>query len=151
MTVNTLAGKRPPVYSDGLQVSDWLLKHHCSGIRHVLEAGRIGEIYNIGDWNESASLNVVNALCTILDDLQPRSDGRRYVQKITFAKDRPEHECHYAIDATKIARTQLEAYRNFRSRHPQDHAVVSAEPRSVPRRAMGRIPRVSQQKLHAVS
>ena len=105
MIVNALAGKPLPVYGDGQQVRDWLyVKDHCSGIRRVLEAGRKGETYNIGGWNEKANLDVVNTLCTILDDLKPREDGKSYATQITFVKDRLGHDRRYAIDATKIER-----------------------------------------------
>lgn len=105
MIVNALAGKALPVYGDGQQVRDWLyVKDHCSGIRRVLAAGRVGETYNIGGWNEKANLDVVKTLCAILDDLQPRNDGKSYAGQITFVKDRPGHDRRYAIDATKIER-----------------------------------------------
>ncbi len=105
MIVNALAGKPLPVYGDGQQVRDWLyVKDHCSGIRRVLEAGRKGETYNIGGWNEKANLDVRNTLCTILDDLKPREDGKSYATQITFVKDRLGHDRRYAIDATKIER-----------------------------------------------
>lgn len=103
MIVNALAGKALPVYGDGQQVRDWLyVKDHCSGIRRVLEAGRLGETYNIGGWNEKANLDVVNTLCAILDELKPRSNGKSYAEQIAFIKDRPGHDRRYAIDASKI-------------------------------------------------
>lgn len=102
---NALAGKALPIYGDGQQVRDWLyVTDHCSAIRKVLEAGRPGETYNIGGWNEKANIDVVNTLCAILDELQPRSDGKRYAEQMTFVKDRPGHDRRYAIDATKIQR-----------------------------------------------
>lgn len=100
---NALAGKPLPVYGDGQQIRDWLyVKDHCSGIRRVLEAGRLGETYNIGGWNEKANLDVVKTLCATLDELQPRQDGKSYTEQITFVKDRPGHDRRYAIDATKL-------------------------------------------------
>lgn len=103
MIVNALAGKDLPVYGDGQQVRDWLyVKDHCSGIRRVLEAGVVGETYNIGGWNEKTNLDVVNTLCDILDELCPRKDGASYSVQIKFVKDRPGHDRRYAIDATKI-------------------------------------------------
>lgn len=75
---------------------------HCSAIRRVLEAGRLGETYNIGGWNEKTNLQVVQTLCSILDELRPRPDGLSYATQITFVKDRPGHDQRYAIDATKI-------------------------------------------------
>lgn len=103
--VNALAGKPLPVYGDGQQIRDWLyVKDHCSAIRRVLQAGTIGETYNIGGWNEKANLEVVHILCAILDDLQPRDDGKSYAEQINFVPDRPGHDRRYAIDATKIQR-----------------------------------------------
>jgi dTDP-glucose 4,6-dehydratase len=102
---NALAGKSLPIYGDGQQIRDWLyVKDHCSAIRRVLAAGKVGETYNIGGWNEKANLDVVYTLCDILDELQPRSDGQSYRTQITFVKDRPGHDRRYAIDATKLER-----------------------------------------------
>lgn len=102
---NALAGKPLPIYGDGQQIRDWLyVKDHCSAIRRVLEAGRLGEVYNIGGWNEKANLDVVNTLCQILDEEQPRADGTPYAEQITFVTDRPGHDRRYAIDATKLER-----------------------------------------------
>jgi dTDP-glucose 4,6-dehydratase len=101
--LNALAGKPLPIYGDGMQVRDWLyVKDHCSAIRRVLESGNPGETYNVGGWNEKANLDVVNTLCTILDELSPRPDGKPYREQITYVKDRPGHDRRYAIDATKI-------------------------------------------------
>ena len=100
---NALAGKPLPIYGDGQQVRDWLyVRDHCSAIRRVLEGGRVGEVYNIGGWNEKPNLEVVRTLCAILDRESPRSDGRSYAEQITFVKDRPGHDRRYAIDARKI-------------------------------------------------
>jgi dTDP-glucose 4,6-dehydratase len=102
---NALAGKQLPIYGDGQQIRDWLyVKDHCSAIRRVLEAGRLGETYNVGGWNEKPNLEVVHILCAILDELRPRADGRPYSDQITYVKDRPGHDRRYAIDATKIER-----------------------------------------------
>lgn len=102
---NALAGKALPIYGDGQQVRDWLyVKDHCSAIRRVLEAGQIGETYNVGGWNEKANLDVVRTLCAILDQEQPRADGVNYSEQITFVTDRPGHDRRYAIDATKLER-----------------------------------------------
>jgi dTDP-glucose 4,6-dehydratase len=102
---NALGGKPLPIYGDGQQIRDWLyVKDHCSAIRRVLEAGRVGEVYNVGGWNEKANLDVVHTLCTILDELSPRADGKPYKEQITYVKDRPGHDRRYAIDATKIER-----------------------------------------------
>jgi dTDP-glucose 4,6-dehydratase len=102
---NALAGKPLPIYGDGQQVRDWLyVKDHCSAIRRVLEAGQPGETYNVGGWNEKANLEVVHTICTLLDELQPRSDGLSYVEQISFVPDRPGHDRRYAIDARKLER-----------------------------------------------
>ena len=102
---NALAGKPLPIYGDGQQIRDWLyVKDHCSAIRRVLEAGRLGETYNIGGWNEKPNLDVVHTLCAILDELQPRADGQPYQAQITYVQDRPGHDRRYAIDASKIER-----------------------------------------------
>lgn len=118
--VNALAGKPLPVYGDGQQIRDWLyVKDHCSAIRRVLEAGRVGEVYNIGGWNEKPNIDIVHTVCDILDELCPlklvssewRIDSGKdmtppptYRALITFVKDRPGHDRRYAIDASKIAR-----------------------------------------------
>lgn len=105
MIVNALAGKPLPVYGDGQQIRDWLyVKDHCSAIRRVLEAGRLGETYNVGGWNEKANLEIVNTVCRLLDELRPRADGQSYATQITFVADRPGHDRRYAIDARKIER-----------------------------------------------
>jgi dTDP-glucose 4,6-dehydratase len=102
---NALAGKPLPIYGDGQQIRDWLyVKDHCSAIRRVLEAGRVGETYNIGGWNEKPNVEVVLTLCTILDELSPRADGKLYLEQIAYVKDRPGHDRRYAIDASKIER-----------------------------------------------
>jgi dTDP-glucose 4,6-dehydratase len=103
--LNALAGKPLPIYGDGKQIRDWLyVKDHCSAIRRVLEAGKLGETYNVGGWNEKPNLEVVNTICSILDELRPKSDGSSYVSQITYVKDRPGHDRRYAIDATKLER-----------------------------------------------
>ena len=105
MIVNALAGKNLPVYGDGMQVRDWLyVRDHCSAIRRVLEAGRLGETYNIGGWNEKTNLSIVHTVCDLLDELSPRADGQSYRSQITHVTDRPGHDRRYAIDARKIER-----------------------------------------------
>jgi dTDP-glucose 4,6-dehydratase len=100
---NALAGKSLPIYGDGQQVRDWLyVRDHCSAIRRVLAEGRVGETYNIGGWNEKPNLEVVHTICTLLDDLSPRPDGKPYKDQITYVADRPGHDRRYAIDASKI-------------------------------------------------
>ena len=105
MIVNALAGKALPVYGDGMQVRDWLyVKDHCSAIRRVLEAGRLGEVYNVGGWNEKPNIAIVNTVCALLDELLPKVDGSSYSAQISYVKDRPGHDRRYAIDASKIER-----------------------------------------------
>ena len=103
--LNALNGKPLPIYGDGQQVRDWLyVKDHCAAIRTVLEKGTLGETYNIGGWNEKANIDVVKQICSILDELRPKNDGKSYAEQITYVKDRPGHDRRYAIDASKIER-----------------------------------------------
>jgi dTDP-glucose 4,6-dehydratase len=103
--LNALAGKQLPIYGDGQQVRDWLyVKDHCSAIRRVLEAGQLGETYNIGGWSEKPNRDVVHTICGILDQLRPKIDGSTYSSQIIYVKDRPGHDRRYAIDATKLER-----------------------------------------------
>ncbi|MBB3102453.1 dTDP-glucose 4,6-dehydratase [Azomonas macrocytogenes] len=116
MIVNALAGKPLPVYGDGQQIRDWLyVKDHCSAIRRVLEAGRTGETYNVGGWNEKANIDIVHTVCALLDELAPAPARhvqhsvtgkplQRYAELITHVADRPGHDRRYAIDARKIER-----------------------------------------------
>jgi dTDP-glucose 4,6-dehydratase len=105
MIVNALAGKALPVYGDGLQVRDWLyVKDHCSAIRRVLEAGKAGEVYNVGGWNEKPNIDIVHTVCALLDEMRPKAGGASYSTQITSVKDRPGHDRRYAIDASKIER-----------------------------------------------
>ena len=105
MIVNALAGKPLPIYGDGQQVRDWLyVADHCSAIRRVLKAGRPGETYNIGGWNEMPNIDIVQAVCALLDELRPRADGRAYAEQVRYVTDRPGHDRRYAIDAGKIER-----------------------------------------------
>lgn len=100
---NALAGKPLPIYGDGSNVRDWLyVGDHCSAIRRVLEAGKVGETYNIGGCNEKTNLEVVHALCSMLDQAKPKGSGS-YSDQITFVQDRPGHDRRYAINAAKIA------------------------------------------------
>jgi dTDP-glucose 4,6-dehydratase len=100
---NALAGKALPIYGDGQQIRDWLyVGDHCSALRRVLEAGQLGETYNIGGWNEKANLDVVHTLCALLDELKPAAQS--YKAQIQFVTDRPGHDRRYAIDARKIER-----------------------------------------------
>jgi dTDP-glucose 4,6-dehydratase len=100
---NALAGKPLPIYGDGRQVRDWLyVSDHCAAIRRVLEAGRPGEVYNIGGWNEMANIDVVQTLCAMLDRAVPKAGA--YREQITYVTDRPGHDRRYAIDAGKLER-----------------------------------------------
>ncbi|TXI30664.1 MAG: dTDP-glucose 4,6-dehydratase [Nitrosomonas oligotropha] len=102
MIVNALAGKSLPVYGDGQQVRDWLyVADHCSAIRRVLEHGTPGETYNIGGWNEKPNIEIVQTICSLLEESYP---GTNYHNLITYVQDRPGHDRRYAIDATKIER-----------------------------------------------
>jgi len=102
---NALAGKPLPIYGDGQQVRDWLyVTDHCQAIARVLDAGQVGETYNIGGWNEQPNLSVVHTLCALLDELSPRADGLSYTSQITFVTDRPGHDRRYAIDAGRMER-----------------------------------------------
>ncbi len=102
---NALAGKSLPIYGDGQQIRDWLyVTDHCSAIRKVLSEGAVGEVYNVGGWNEKPNIDVVKTLCSILDELQPRDDGKPYADQITYVTDRPGHDQRYAIDARKLER-----------------------------------------------
>lgn len=105
MIHNAIHGKPLPIYGDGLNVRDWLYVHdHCNAIRAVLERGRIGETYNIGGNSEKSNLEVVGAICAILDELRVDSPITHHSSLITFVKDRPGHDRRYAIYASKIRR-----------------------------------------------
>jgi dTDP-glucose 4,6-dehydratase len=101
---NALAGKRLPVYGDGANVRDWLyVLDHCDAIRAVLERGRAGETYNIGGGAERRNIDVVLAICALLDRLKPLASGR-HADLIQFVADRPGHDRRYAMDASKLRR-----------------------------------------------
>lgn len=103
MILNALSGKPLPVYGDGSNVRDWLyVADHCSAIRVVLARGQVGETYNVGGGSEMANIDVVKAVCNLLDEFKPRPGGGRYDSLVTFVKDRPGHDRRYAIDAGKI-------------------------------------------------
>ena len=105
MIVNAQAGSALPLYGDGQQIRDWLyVTDHCSAICRVLEAGQLGEVYNIGGWNEKPNIDIVHTVCTLLDELRARADGKSYREQITYVIDRPGHDRRYAIDASKIER-----------------------------------------------
>jgi dTDP-glucose 4,6-dehydratase len=103
--LNALNGKPLPIYGDGKQIRDWLyVSDHCSAIREVLAKGKLGETYNIGGWHEKANIDVVKIICSILDELKPKADGKSYAEQIIFVADRPGHDRRYAIDASKVER-----------------------------------------------
>jgi dTDP-glucose 4,6-dehydratase len=105
MILNALEGKPLPVYGDGKNVRDWLfVEDHCAAIRAVLERGRAGETYNIGGNSERANIDVVKAICDLVDEMRPRAGMKARQELITFVQDRPGHDRRYAIDAQKIAR-----------------------------------------------
>ncbi|WP_082190186.1 dTDP-glucose 4,6-dehydratase [Frateuria defendens] len=98
-----LRGDELPVYGDGKNIRDWLfVGDHCRAIRRVLEAGRVGETYNVGGNAERENISVVKTICALLDERRPLVDGRRRESLITFVKDRPGHDRRYAIDASKL-------------------------------------------------
>jgi dTDP-glucose 4,6-dehydratase len=102
--LNALEGKPLPVYGDGLNVRDWLfVEDHCAAIRMVLEKGEPGETYNIGGSSERKNIEVVTAICDILDELAPDAKLGSRRNLITYVQDRPGHDRRYAIDARKIA------------------------------------------------
>ena len=101
---NALAGKPLPIYGDGQQIRDWLyVTDHCSAIRTILAKGKPGEVYNVGGWNEKPNLEIVQTICSLLDELKPSAEGQ-YARLITYVTDRPGHDRRYAIDASKIER-----------------------------------------------
>lgn len=102
--LNALEGKPLPVYGDGRNIRDWLyVEDHCAAVRRVLEQGRLGETYNIGGNSERANIDVVNAICDILDELRPNAAIGSRRKLITYVQDRPGHDRRYAINAGKIA------------------------------------------------
>src|SRR6266404_3117999 len=105
MIANALQGKALPVYGDGQQVRDWLyVVDHCQALRTVLERGRVGETYNVGGGNQRSNLEVVAAVCALLDELVPESKFKPHVQLVKYVTDRPGHDRRYAIDASKLER-----------------------------------------------
>lgn len=98
-----LAGEPLPIYGDGRNIRDWLyVEDHCTAIQRTLEAGRPGETYNVGGNAEHENINVVKAICALLDKRRPAENGKPRESLITYVKDRPGHDHRYAIDASKI-------------------------------------------------
>ena len=102
MILNGLDRRPLPVYGDGANIRDWLfVEDHARALRMILESGRPGEKYNVGGRNERTNLQVVHAICDLLDELAPSAEGS-HRDLITFVADRPGHDHRYAIDATKL-------------------------------------------------
>jgi dTDP-glucose 4,6-dehydratase len=105
MILNALEGKPLPVYGDGKNVRDWLfVEDHCSAIQAVLERGRPGETYNVGGNSERKNLDVVTAICDLVDEMRPDPELGPRRKLITFVTDRPGHDRRYAINASKIGK-----------------------------------------------
>jgi len=103
VTLKAMKGKPLPIYGDGSNIRDWLyVEDHCRAIWRVLEAGRPGEVYNVGGDSERTNLQVVDTLCALLDELLPGSPRRPHGDLKTFVADRPGHDMRYAIDSSKL-------------------------------------------------
>ena len=103
--LNALEGKPLPIYGKGDQIRDWLyVEDHARALHKVVTEGRVGDTYNIGGHNEKKNIEVVHALCLLLDELRPESPFRPHAQLITYVQDRPGHDYRYAIDAGKVQR-----------------------------------------------
>ena len=103
--LKALRGDPIPVYGKGENIRDWLyVGDHADALLTVVSTGRAGETYNIGGNNERRNIDLVRMLCSLLDELKPRADGKSYADQITFVTDRPGHDLRYAIDASKIKR-----------------------------------------------
>ena len=115
-----LSGQALPVYGDGGQVRDWLyVEDHCDALQVVLAQGRVGETYNVGGNAERRNIEVVHAICDLLDQKQARADGRSYREQISFVEDRPGHDRRYAIDADKLC-TEL----GWQPRHTFEQGIA---------------------------
>ena len=100
---NARNGKNIPIYGDGKNIRDWLyVLDHCKAIDLIFHTGVAGETYNVGGRNEKNNLEIVDAICSILDKEMPRGDGSSYKDLIVFVADRPGHDKRYVIDATKL-------------------------------------------------
>ncbi|MCZ8217654.1 MAG: GDP-mannose 4,6-dehydratase, partial [Cyclobacteriaceae bacterium] len=98
-----LSGEKIPIYGDGKNIRDWLyVLDHAKGIDLAFENGRVGETYNIGGRNERTNNQIVNKICSLLDEMRPKSEGTSYKQLISYVEDRAGHDKRYAIDASKI-------------------------------------------------
>jgi dTDP-glucose 4,6-dehydratase len=102
--LNAVEGKRLPVYGRGENIRDWLfVEDHAAALLVVAKRGIVGQSYNIGGRSERRNIDVVHAICDILDEIKPRTAGS-YRQQIAFVADRPGHDLRYAIDCSKIER-----------------------------------------------
>ena len=100
-----LQGEPLPIYGKGDNVRDWLfVDDHVKALWKIVTTGENGQVYNVGGHNEKTNIEVVETICSILDDLRPKADGGQYKDQITFVADRPGHDRRYAIDASKIAK-----------------------------------------------
>ena len=94
-----------PIYGKGENVRDWLfVEDHANALINIMTRGTPGDVYNVGGHNEKTNIEVVQTICSILDDLRPRSSGAKYQELIEYVADRPGHDLRYAIDASKIKR-----------------------------------------------
>lgn len=101
--LNALEEKALPIYGDGKNIRDWLfVEDHCTAIAAVLADGKAGETYNVGGNSETPNIQIVDTLCTLLDELHPRTNGKSYLELKTFVKDRPGHDRRYAVNFNKI-------------------------------------------------
>ncbi|PYY08667.1 MAG: dTDP-glucose 4,6-dehydratase [Acidobacteria bacterium] len=105
LILNAQQGKPLPVYGDGKNVRDWVyVTDHCEAVRTVLAHGQVGQTYNIGGRNEKPNIEVVETICSILDEVSPKDPVLPHRKLISYVKDRPGHDRRYAIDARKIER-----------------------------------------------
>jgi len=100
-----IAGEPLPIYGKGDNIRDWLfVDDHVKALWKIVTEGDSGEVYNVGGHNEKTNIDVVTTMCSILDEIRPRDDGKNYADQITYVADRPGHDRRYAIDAAKIER-----------------------------------------------
>ena len=105
MIINSITGKKLPIYGTGVNIRDWLyVRDHCEAIQTVIDKGKLGQTYNIGGNNEITNIKIVKNICSILDIETPLESGRSYSEQIIFVDDRPGHDFRYAIDSGKIER-----------------------------------------------
>ena len=103
--LNALTGQALPIYGDGMQIRDWLfVEDHCEAIWTILKNGKVGESYNVGGGNQPPNIEIVNTICTLLDEANPASEYRPHAQLITHVTDRPGHDRRYAMNIEKIQR-----------------------------------------------